>query len=71
MAKAPKKRDPAQNPLQGDKWTLPSTPQLKPTPSQERPQVDTSTRFSTCTRCMGFGGMDGGCPKCGGTGFTD
>ena len=71
MPQAPKKRDPKLNSLEGKRGIPPrlDSPALNAT--EEITQPATSTRFSTCPRCMGFGGMGGGCPKCGGTGFTD
>jgi len=71
MTKVPKKRDPKANPIQGNPWVMPRTPNAEPPPSEKRIPDGKGTRFSTCSRCMGFGGMDGGCPKCGGTGFID
>lgn len=71
MSRAPKKRDPKLNPLQGNEWVAPRTPTPAATPKAAPKAEEVSSRFTTCKRCMGFGGMGGGCPSCGGTGFTD
>ena len=70
MTKTPQKRDPKLKPLQGNAGIKNGTSTTKGFQT-ETIQKAKDTRHTTCTRCMGFGGMDGGCPKCGGTGFSD
>lgn len=70
MAKNPQKRDPQLKPLQGITETIVGANKSKVSQT-EVIQKAKDTRHTTCSRCMGFGGMDGGCPKCGGTGFSD
>ena len=71
MNRAPKKRDPKQNPMVGNEWVAPRTSKPATAPKAEAKAEPASTRFTTCERCSGAGGMDGSCPKCGGTGFLD
>ena len=33
-------------------------------------EVPAETTFVTCSRCQGDGGVNGGCPVCGGKGFN-
>ena len=70
VTKTPQKRDPKLKPLQGNAGIKNGTSTTKGFQT-ETIQKAKDTRHTTCTRCMGFGGMDGGCPKCGGTGFSD
>ena len=70
MTKTPQKRDPKLKPLQGNAGIKNGTSSTKGSQT-ETIQEAKDTRHTTCTRCMGLGGMDGGCPKCGGTGFSD
>ena len=70
MTKTPQKRDPKLKPLQGYAGIKTGTSTSKGSQA-EAIQKAKDTRHTTCTRCLGFGGMDGGCPKCGGTGFSD
>lgn len=71
MNNAPKKRDPKQKPLQGNPWATPRTSAPVEAPKEGTKIESTTSRFTTCKRCMGHGGMDGSCPQCGGTGFLD
>ncbi len=70
MTKTPQKRDPMLKPLQGNVGIKTGTNTSKSSQTETIHKVK-DTRHTTCTRCMGLGGMDGGCPKCGGTGFSD
>ncbi len=70
MTKTPQKRDPKLKPLQGNAGINTGINTSKDS-QNEVTQKAKDTRHTTCTRCMGLGGMDGGCPKCGGTGFSD
>jgi hypothetical protein len=70
VTKTPQKRDPKLKPLQGNAGIKNGTSTTKDSQT-ETIQEAKDTRHTTCTRCMGLGGMDGGCPKCGGTGFSD
>lgn len=63
----PKRRDPQRQPIVGDLGRRPNTPKPDLPAGAPRTKPDA---FRTCPRCMGFGGMDGGCPKCGGTGYV-
>jgi hypothetical protein len=71
VTKIPQKRDPKIKPLLGNhlknSGSIWSTANLK----EELNQTKKDTKFTTCKGCMGLGGMDGNCPKCGGTGFSD
>lgn len=67
-SRRPQRRNPTENPIvgPGSSTPRPSTPKQEPSGGDSTaPQ-----RFQTCSRCMGFGGMDGSCPKCGGTGYS-
>ena len=70
MSKAPQKRDPKLNPLHGSPVIYKDSSTAK-APQKEITEKLSSTRYLPCTRCMGEGGMGGGCPKCGGTGYSD
>ena len=71
MTQAPKKRDPVKNPLKGQNNQPPQKPSISTPTETSVKSTPEDTKWRTCTRCMGFGGMDGSCPKCGGTGFLD
>lgn len=71
MTQAPKKRDPIKNPLRGQNQPSSQKPSTSIPPEKSDVSKPSDTKWRTCTRCMGFGGMDGSCPKCGGTGFLD
>lgn len=70
MAQAPRRRNQQTNPIRS---TESSTTTGGGNPAARNHQASAHSKefgdFTTCTRCRGLGGMDGGCPKCGGTGF--
>ena len=68
MSKTPKIRDINLKPLKGT--NLQKVDFVKSPPQITEEKKITDSKFLTCSRCMGFGGMDGSCPKCGGTGFS-
>ncbi len=70
MTKAPKKRDPNQKPIKGINRPVSINSQSDLHTEKDRLSKNQDSKWTTCTRCMGFGGMDGSCPKCGGTGFS-
>jgi len=70
MSKAPQKRDPKINPFRFNS-SVKSTPLSEKEAHQDTTQKVKSSRYLPCTRCMGEGGMGGGCPKCGGTGYSE
>lgn len=70
LTKKPQKRDPKLKPLQGFSGHQTDS-KVSKSPEFDTIQKPKDTRNTTCKRCMGFGGMDGGCPKCGGSGFSD
>lgn len=71
MTQAPKKRDPSQKPLRGTHNPSPTQIQVNDSVSKEPALKPSTSKWNTCSRCMGAGGMDGSCPKCGGTGYTN
>jgi len=71
MTQAPKKRDPSQKPLRGTYNPTPIQPQVNDSEPKGSVSKPAASKWNTCSRCMGFGGMDGSCPKCDGTGYTN
>jgi hypothetical protein len=69
MNKAPKKRNPSINPLPRTTPGAANAPAAKPDKFEVEVSEQPSTKWKTCPGCMGLGGMDGGCRRCGGTGY--
>jgi hypothetical protein len=69
MAQPPKRRDPKQKPLPHAPATSEIHARRSPAPEPKATADESATKWLPCKRCMGFGGMGGGCPSCGGTGF--
>jgi hypothetical protein len=68
MTKAPERRSPSKNPINRTPNRVGPTP-MQPSKDKEEVPRPPSTKWQTCKGCMGYGGMGGGCARCGGTGY--